>query len=328
MTLSKKRLMFITMALTIIYFIPMLFLPESIVGNRADNFLFFAPKILFLAMTGAIATAFVLILIFKRDFMRIQINTFNRFKHLLRLMVKRDFITKYRKSVLGVLWSLLNPLLTMIIMTIVFSYIFKFAIEVEHFPVYLLSGQIIFSFFSESTMSAMGSITGNEGIIKKVYVPKYIFPVSRVISTLVNLGFSFIAFLLVCIFTGVQFRWTMLLLPIPVIYAFVFSLGIAMLMSALSVFFRDLTYLYGVLITLWMYLTPIFYPVEILPDWLIPIMGLNPMYHFIDYFRELSLHGRIPDLWSNLVCIGFALFSLCVGTYVFMKKQDRYILYI
>jgi len=258
--------------------------------------------------------------------MNAQVNTFNRFKHLLRLLVKRDFITKYRKSVLGVLWSLLNPLLTMIVMTIVFSHVFRF--EIENFPVYLLSGQILFSFFSESTSTAMGSIVGNEGIIKKVYIPKYIFPVSRVLSSLVNLGFSFIAFLLVFIFTGVQFRWTMLLLPIPIIYTFVFALGIAMLLSSLTVFFRDITYLYGVLLTLWSFMTPLFYPVDIIPDWLLPYYGLNPMYHFIDYFRELSLYGRIPDLWSNLVCIGFALFSLCVGTYVFMKKQERYILYI
>ncbi|MCL2060309.1 MAG: ABC transporter permease, partial [Oscillospiraceae bacterium] len=258
MQLTKKRIALLTIALTVIYFIPLMYLPESIVGARAENFLLFAPKIFFLSMTASVTTAIVLILIFKRQYVAWQLASFNRYKHLLRLLVRRDFISRYRKSILGVLWSLLNPLLTMLVMTLVFSYIFRF--QIENFPVYLLSGQIIFGFFSESTTQAMGSVIAGEGIIKKIYVPKYIFPVSRVLSSLVNLAFSFIAFLLVFIFTGVQFKPTMLLLPIPILYVLVFSLGIAMLLSSMAVFFRDLTYLYGVFLTLLLYLTPLFYP--------------------------------------------------------------------
>jgi ABC-type polysaccharide/polyol phosphate export permease len=243
---------------------------------------------------------------------------------LLWLLVKRDFVARYRKSLLGVLWSLLNPLLTMLVMTLVFSHIFRFAIE--NFPVYLLSGQIIFGFFSESTTLAMGSVIGGEGIIKKVYVPKYIFPVSRVLSSLVNLAFSLLAFLFVFIVTGVPFRATMLLIPIPILYTFVFSLGVAMLMATLAVFFRDLTYLYGILLTLLMYLTPLFYPVEMLPERLIPYMGLNPIYHYIDYLRDLALRGIVPGLWDNVVCIGFALAALCCGMYAFMSRQENFIL--
>jgi len=245
---------------------------------------------------------------------------------MLVLQVKRDFVSRYRKSVLGILWSLLNPLLTMLVMTLVFSYLF--ARNIENFPVYLLSGQIIFGFFNESTTQAMGSIISNEGLIKKVYIPKYIFPAARVISSLVNLVFTFLAFLLVFIITGAQFHWTMLMVPIPIIYTFVFSLGVAMLLSSMTVFFRDLLYLYGIFITLLMYLTPLFYPIEIIPERFRPFMGLNPMYQLIDYFRALTLHGTVPDLWSNMVCIGFALAALCCGTYVFMSKQDRYILYL
>ena len=322
--LTKKRLMLLTILMTVIYFILLMFLPESVIGARADNIMLFAPKILFLAVTAAIATAMILILVFKRDFVKWQAASFNRFKHLLRLLVKRDFVSRYRKSVLGVLWSLLNPLLTMLVITLVFSYLFRF--EIENFPVYLLSGQIIFGFFSESTTLAMSSIISNEGIIKKIYVPKYIFPMSRVLSSLVNLAFSFLAFLGVFIFTGVQFRWTMVLIPIPLVYLFVFSLGVAMLMSAVSVFFRDLTYLYGILLTLIMYLTPIFYPSSIIPARLQPFYGLNPMYQFISYFRSLVLHGVVPDLWSNIVCLGLALAALCFGTYAFMSKQDKFIL--
>jgi len=326
MTLTKKRVALITTVLTVVFFVLLFFLPESVVGSRNDNMLLFAPKLVFLAVTAAILTAFILILIFKRNFLAGQLATFNRFKYLLVQMVKRDFVARYRKSVLGVLWSLLNPLLTMLVMTMVFSYVFRR--EIEHFPAYLLSGLILYNFFNESTTRAMSSIIENEGIIKKVYVPKYVFPLSRVTSSLVNLLFSFLAFLLVFTVTGVPFKWTMLLLPIPMIYTFIFSLGVAMFMSSLSVFFRDLTYLYGVLLTLWFYLTPIIYPADIIPDWVLPYYGLNPLFHFVTYFRSLALTGVVPDLWSNMVCIGFALASLCIGIYVFMAKQDRYILYL
>ena len=324
--LTKKRLALLTVMVTIVYFILLLLLPESVIGARAENMLLFAPKIFFLALTAAITTAMALVLVFKREFVRWQISSFNRYKHLLRLLVKRDFVSRYRKSVLGLLWSLLNPLLTMLVMTLVFSYLFRF--QIENFPVYLLSGQIIFGFFSESTTLAMSSVINNEAVIKKIYVPKYIFPMSRVLSSLVNLIFSFAAFLLVFIITRAPFHLSILLLPVPIIYAFIFSLGVAMLLSSLAVFFRDLTYLYGIFLTLLMYLTPLFYPIEIIPERMQPFMGFNPMYHFVDYARDLALRGVVPDLWSNMVCIGFALAALCCGLYVFMTQQDKYILHL
>ena len=326
MRLTKKRLALLTILLTVVYTFLLFFLPESIVGKRAGNLLLFAPKILFLGMSAAITTSVILMLIFKRSFVRGQISTFSRYKHLLLLLVRRDFVSRYRKSVLGVLWSLLNPLLTMLVLCFVFSYLFSRSIE--YFPVYLISGQLIYNFFSESTKLGLGSIISSEGIIKKIYVPKYIFPMSRVISSLVNVAFSFLAFLLVFIVVGAPFRWTMLLLPIPVLYTFIFSLGVAMLLSSLAVFFRDLKYLYGIFTLLLMYLTPIFYPVDILPKKFIPIIGFNPLYHFVDYYRSLALYGKVPDLWSNMVCIGFALAALCCGVYVFMSQQEKYILHM
>ena len=322
--LTKKRLALLTVLLTFVFFAAMLFLPERVVGGRTGNMLLYAPKIFFLAFTAAITTSVILMLVFKREFIRWQIASFNRFKHLLRLLVRRDFVAKYRKSILGVLWSLLNPLLTMLVITMVFSYLFKR--QIENFPVYLLSGQIIFNFFSESTKLGMNSIIAGEGIIKKIYVPKYIFPVSRVLSSLINEAFSFIAFVLVFVVTRAPFHWTLLLLPIPIIYTFLFSLGVAMLLSSMAVFFRDLTYLYNIFTLLLMYLTPIFYPVDILPDSLRPVIGLNPLFQFIGYFRDLALNGVVPDLWTNMVCLGFALAALCCGVFVFMLKQDKYIL--
>ena len=324
--MTKKRLALLTIVLTAAYFVPMLFLPESVVGARAENMLLFAPKIFFLSLTASVLTAIVLVFAFKREFMSWQRSTFRRYRGLLRLLVRRDFVSRYRKSVLGVLWSLLNPLLTMLVISFVFSYLFRR--QIENFPVYLLCGQMVFGFFSESTTQAMHSVIRSEGIIKKIYVPKYIFPVSRVLSSLVNLAFSFVAFLLVFIVTGAPFHPAMLLLPVPVIYTFVFSLGVAMLMSSLAVFFRDLKYLYGIFTLLLMYMTPIFYPVDILPERLQPFIGFNPLYHFVDYFRDLALRGTVPDLWANMVCTGFALAAVCCGAYVFMSQQEKYILHM
>ena len=322
--MTKKRVVLLTVLMTAVFFVILMLLPESIVGAGAGNKLFFAVKAIFLSLTAAVAVAIVLLFIFKREYVHIQLATFNRFKYLLRFMVRRDFIARYRKSVLGVLWSLLNPLLTMLVMTIVFSYLFRN--NIANFPVYLLSGQLIFGFFNESTTQAMHSVVGSEGIIQKVYVPKYIFPVSKVLSSLINVLFSFIALLFVIIVTRAPFHITMLLIPIPLIYIFVFSLGVSMLLSAMAVFFRDLNYLWNIFTLMLMYLTPLFYPVTILPAWLSPYMGLNPLYHFVDYFRALVMRGQVPVLWENIVCIGFALASLCLGTYVFMSKQERFIL--
>jgi len=327
MILTKKKITIIVFILFPVFFVSLLLLPESIIGQRDDNMILFILKLTFLAVTAAISTIFALILIFRNDYIKAQLNTFGRFRYYLKLLVKRDFMARYRKSILGVLWSLLNPILMMLVLTLVFSTIFRFAID--YFPVYLLSGQLIWAFFHESTALAMTSIIASEGVIKKVYVPKYMFPLSKIISSLINVVFSFFAFFVVVAVTGAPFYWTMLLAPVALVYIFVFSLGVAMLISSLAVFFRDITYLYGVMVTLLMYLSAVFWPVEILQgSFLADIIGLNPMYQFITYFRHLVYWGTVPDLWTNIVCIGFALSSLCIGTYVFMKQQDKYILYL
>ena len=328
MMLTKNQLaIFVTFASAAYFFLFFSFLPAEVVESRTESKAwFFAMKIGFLSIVFAAVTSSLLVATFRREFIKAQLANFNRFRHLLRLLVRRDFILRYRNSMLGILWSLLNPLLAMLILTAVFSYIF--ARHVPNFPVYLISGLLIFGFFSEATSQAMGSIVNSAGIIKKVYIPKYIFPLARIISSLVNLFFLFLVFLLIFAFTGAQFHWTLFLLPIPILYVFFFSLGIGLLLSSLSVFFRDLTYLYGVFTTLLMYLSAIFYPVDILPERVQSLLGLNPIYHFIDYFRCLALHGTVPDLWSNIVCLGFVMLALCSGLYVFMSQRDKFILYL
>ena len=322
----------ITTFASIIFFLLCLpfffYLPIEISGVRTSNLIMRILFSGFLSFAVSILAAVILVLISRPLYVSSQIATFLRFRHLLFLIVKRDFVTRYRRSVLGVLWSLLNPLLTMLVLTMVFSHIFRFETPYVSFPVYYLSGQIVFSFFSESTTLAMGSIVGNGGVIKKIYVPKYLFPISRILSSMINVLFSFIAFMIVFIIMGESFSWTMFLLPVPFFFVFVFSLGIGMLLSSMSVFFRDINHIYGIGITLLMFLTPVFYPVSILPPRVYHLIHLNPLFHYVNYFRDLALYSTVPSMWANVVCIGFALAVLCLGAHTTMSQQDKYILYL
>lgn len=251
---------------------------------------------------------------------------FWKYKGLLYEFVIRDLKVKYRKSLLGYLWSLLNPLLMMIVLTAVFSNFFRF--DIPNFPVYLLSGQIIFSFFSEATTMSMTSIIDGGALIKKVYIPKYIFPISRVISSFVTLIFSLIAIVLVILVTGSKVTPTILLFPLPLMYIFLFSLGIGLIISVLTVYFRDMLHLYTVLLSAWTYLTPIFYPINIVPDYVKSIIYSNPMYYYVEAFRDIVLYNQLPDLQTNLMCSLFAITSLTLGLFIFYKNQHKFVLHI
>lgn len=249
-----------------------------------------------------------------------------KYQWLLQELIVRDLKIKYRRSVLGYLWSILNPLMLMVVLTIVFSNIFRF--DIPNYPVYLLTGQLLFGFFSESTNMAMSSILGGASLIKKVYLPKYIFPISRVLSSFTTMLFSLMALLIVMIATGASFHWTALLLPVVMLYILVFSIGMSLILSVMVVYFRDVQYLYGVFITALNYLTPIFYPASMLPPWLKNLMVFNPMYDFIEMFRKIMIYGQVPTLAEHLVCIGFAVGGLVLGIWVFKNNQNDFILYI
>ena len=255
---------------------------------------------------------------------KILINDLKKYYNLLFEMVIRDIKVKYKKSILGLLWSVLNPLLMMIVMTIVFSTLFKS--DIKNFPIYLLIGQITFSFFSEATNMAMMSIITNGSLLKKVYIPKYIFPASKTIFALVNFLFSLIAIAIVAVFTRQSISIHIIGLPLLIIYMFVFSLGIGLVLSSFAVFFRDLVHLYGILLLVWMYLTPIFYPVRIIPEKFLIFIKLNPMYHYISYFREILLYNRWPSFKMNIICLTFAILSLILGSIVFYRKQNELVL--
>ena len=249
-----------------------------------------------------------------------------KYRWLLEQLIARDLKKKYRKSILGYLWSVLNPLLMMLIMTIVFSKLFRF--QIPNYSVYLLSGQLIFTFFGEATSIGMQGILANGAMIKKVYLPKYIFPFSSVLSSFTTMVFSLVALLIVMIATGTPFHGTIILIPVALLYVLVFAIGIGILLSALLVFFRDLNYLWGVFLTAVNYLTPIFYPVDILPEVARKLIILNPLFDYINFFRKIVLYGQWPTMQEHVICLGFALAAIIIGGLVFKNKQKDFILYI
>lgn len=258
---------------------------------------------------------------------------FWRYRHLLNNLISRDIKVKYRRSALGLLWSVLNPLLMMMVMYVVFSQIFQMT-QVNrgdvsvNFAVYLLTGQLMYNFFSEATQTAMGSVLGSAPLIKKVYIPKYIFPLEKVAFSFVNMLFSLIALVIVMLFTRTPVHLTVLLAWIPMIILFVFNFGVGLILSAGAVFFRDIMHLYGVGVTALMYLTPIMYDVSILPSWARAVIPFNPMYWFVSMFRDFVIYGEIPGINAWIGTCVSAVVALVIGLVLFKKTQDRFVLYI
>lgn len=253
-------------------------------------------------------------------------NNFLKYRNLMFKLTAKDLKVKYKRSVLGLAWSLLNPLMTMIVLTIVFQNLFKF--DIENFSAYLICGQTLFNFFSEATSLCMTSIYRDGQLIKKIYIPKYIFPMSKVLYAFVNLSISMVAILIVCIVTNVQLTKAIFFAPLGLIYIAIFSAGCGLILCSIGIFFRDLEHIYSVILTIWMYLTPVIYPISILPKKYLGIMLSNPMYYFIDYFRQSMLYGSIPTFHYNLTCLIYSISMFVIGLYVFYKTQDKFIVNI
>ena len=245
---------------------------------------------------------------------------------LIEQLVGRDFKTKYKRSVLGVLWSFLNPLLTMSVQYIIFSTLFQSTIP--NFAVYLLIGIVCFSYFSEATSIALNSIVGNASLINKVFVPKYIYPLSSVASSTINLLLSFIPLLIVLFITKTKITSAVLLLPFGILCLIMVSLGIGMFLASIMVFFRDTQFLWNVLSMLWMYMTPIFYPEDIIPNEFLTIYKMNPLYHIIRFMRCILINGVSPEPKAYLLCLLVSLIPLLIGVTVFRHTQDKFVLKI
>lgn len=249
------------------------------------------------------------------------------YKDLLNQLVSRDIKLKYRRSFLGYVWSILNPLLIMIVMVIVFSKMFNRSIP--HFPVYLFAGRILYEFVIGACGKALGSITDNSSLLKKTYVSKFMFPLAKITSSLVDCLFSLGAFLIVIIFTRSPFYWTMLLFPFIFLQAYIFACGLGFFLAQLHVFFRDTRYIWNAVTTAWMYCSAIFYPIDMLPDWLKLLVNyFNPLYVYIKQFRCIAHQGVMPDLTTIGLGFLYAFFFFELGVLCFKKNQDKFILYI
>lgn len=260
---------------------------------------------------------------------------FKRYQFLMSQLILRDFKVKYKRSALGVVWSLLYPILMMAVMALVFSNMFKFQVEGINYLVYLMTGIVMFQYFSEASTSAMTSVVYNFGLINKVYIPKYIFPLAKCLFVGINFLLTLIPWLLIIVLTQfglgtypASINAYYLLLPYIFLCLFVFTIGVGFFLSCVSVFLRDVFYIYGIILTIWQYFTPIFYSIEIIPVKLQFLFEFNPLYQFLTAVRTIVLEGNCPSGTNLILCGVYALLAMIIGSIVFKKNQDKYIYYI
>jgi homopolymeric O-antigen transport system permease protein len=250
---------------------------------------------------------------------------FQRYKYLLYELVKKDIKLKYRRSFLGAFWLFLSPLLYTLVLTVVFSTFFHRSIE--NYPVYLLCGRLVFDFFSEGTKRGMNSLI-KASIIKRVYVPKYVYPLGSVIGSFVTFLITLFVLLVMAIVTGVVFTYHLLYLIVPFLLVFFMVLGIALTLASVVIFFRDFKHLWGVFLSLLMWSSAIFYPVEIIPAKFRFIINFNPVFQVIDMVRNSVLYATPPNSFQVFYVLGFTVFFLILGIILLYKYQDKFILYM
>ena len=249
-----------------------------------------------------------------------------RHQFLFEELVKRDFAKKYKRTILGMAWSILSPLLNLLIMWLVFNNLF--GNNVDHYVIYLFAGQLIFSYFTDATNLGMSSLVGNAGIFTKINVPKYLFLLSQNVSSLINFGLTLLIFFTFVALDGIPFTWKFVLLVYPVACLIVFNLGLGLILSALFVFFRDMQYLWGILTQLLMWLSAIFYTIDSYSYTAQCMFLINPLYVYIRYFRKIVLDGEIPTLQFHLLAAAYAAAALLIGAVMYKKYNHEFLYYV
>jgi len=245
-----------------------------------------------------------------------------RYRDLLQLLVVNRIKTRYKRSVLGVVWTLLNPLLNTLVLTIAFSQIFRF--NVPNYAIYILSGLLFWNFFAQSTNDAMETLVWGSNLLKRIYIPRTIFAVAVVGNGLINYLLALIPLGVVMLILRHPFTVNLLALPLAIIILGMFTLGFGLLLSTVAVFFVDMVYIFNVLLSVWFYLTPIIYPLSILPERFLPLFRLNPLVHLLQIFRSLIYEGTMPSLtlWGLAFTLG--LVTLIAGWVIFTRKVDEF----
>ena len=254
------------------------------------------------------------------------IRKFRQHQFLFEELVKRDFKKKYKRTVLGMGWSLMSPLLMLLVMKVVFGHFFGRSIE--HFTTYLFCGNLLFCWFSESSNLGMRSLYANSSIFSKVNVPKYLFLFAGSIQTLINFVLTLLVFFVFCWIDDIVFTWKFILLLYPIITLLIFNIGIGLILSALFMFFRDIDYLWGVFLQLLMYGSAIFYSIDSFPPDVQLFFACNPVYRHIAYFREIVLSGTVPSLVTHLTLLGFAVVSVSLGMFMYKRYNTRFLYYV
>ena len=249
-----------------------------------------------------------------------------RYQFLFEELVKRDFKKKYKRTILGMAWSVLSPLLMLLVMRLVFTQFFGRGME--HYTTYLFCGNLLFSYFNEASNQGMTSLMGNAGIFTKINVPKYLFLFSKNVQTLINFGLTLCIFFVFCILDGITFTWKFILLLYPIICLILFNIGVGLILSALFVFFRDIQYLWSVFTQLLMYMSAIFYTIDGYSPMVQNLFLLNPMYLFIRYFRKIVIEATIPSIWFHLLMLADVVIVLGIGCWMYKKYNTRFLYYV
>ena len=246
------------------------------------------------------------------------------YRYLILQLIRRDILTRYKRSFLGVAWTMLNPLGMMLVWTIAFSQFFK-AGDLPSYPAYVLSGLLAWTFFSQTTTASMVNLVWGGGLLNRIYMPRTSFAIAAIGTGLVNITLSMVPLIGVMLITGLKLHWSILFTPISVLILAGFALGVGLLISTLAVYFPDIAEMYQIVLMAWMFLTPVMYPVTILPEaYRYYLTTLNPMYHMVTLFRIPIYFGRLPTMTELLVPLGISLFFLTLGWLVFTKKSDEF----
>ncbi len=254
------------------------------------------------------------------------IEKLRRHQFLFEELVKRDFKKKYKRTVLGMAWSILSPLLMLLVMKLVFTQFF--GRNMEHYTTYLFCGNLVFSFFNESTLQGMFSLMGSASIFTKVNLPKYLFLFSKNVQTLINFGLTLCVFFLFCLMDGITFTWKFILLLYPIFTLILFNIGVGLVLSAMFVFFRDIQYLWNVATQLLMYMSAIFYTIDGYSPMVRNLFLLNPVYLHIRYFRKIVIDGVIPSPWFHLLMLAYVLIVLGFGCWIYKKYNTQFLYYV
>lgn len=251
---------------------------------------------------------------------------YSRHRFLFEELVKRDFKLKYTQMVLGMGWSVLNPILQLLVLRLVFTHFFGRGRM--FYSTYMFAGVMIFNFFTESTKTGMSSLVKNKGIINKVFVPKYLFLLSKNVSTVINFLLTFLVFLGLAAFEGVPFTPKMFLLIYPVVCIMMLSLGVGMILSVMFVYFRDIEYLYSIFVMILRYLSAIFYYTDSFSPTVQNLFMLNPLYNTTQYIRTVVINGQIPNLWQHAVLLLYPAVLLVIGGYLYIKKNQEFLYHL